>query len=221
MRFFPSCLRLAVWLAALTFSAAAAAQLAPGKDYRVINPPQPTESGKKIEVIEFFYYGCPHCNNLQTPLRVWLKQKPADVEFRRVPAIFSDAWMPLTRAYYALDALGAVDKLHHDVFAAIHEQNIRLSDTKVLFDWMAKHGIDRQKFVDTYNSFGVQSRAQRSIELTQRYDIPGTPALTVDGKYLLSPSMALKPDKSADHERFFRVLDQVIAMARKERAGKK
>jgi len=221
MSFIPSCLRLAVWLAAFTISATAAAQLAPGRDYRVINPPQPTESGKKIEVIEFFYYGCPHCNNLQLPLRVWLKQKPADVEFRRVPAVFSDSWMPLTRAYYALDALGAVDKLHHDVFAAIHEQNIRLSDTRVLFDWMARHGVDRQKFADTYNSFGVQGRAQRSIELTQKYDIPGTPALTVDGKYLLSPSMTLKPDKSADHERFFQVLDQLVAMARKERAGKK
>ncbi len=220
MNFITSCLRLAVWLLAFAISAAASAQITPGKDYHVISPPQPAESGKRIEVIEFFYYGCPHCNNLQIPLRVWLKKKPADVEFRRVPAVFQDSWIPLTRAYYAFDALGVVDKLHYDVFAAIHEQNIRLVDTKVLFDWVAKHGVDRQKFVDTYGSFGVQNRAQRAIEMTRNYDIPGTPAITVDGKYLISPSMALKPDNSVDFDRFFRSLDQVIAMARKERAGK-
>jgi len=110
--------------------------------------------------------------------------------------------------------------LHHDVFAAIHDQKLRLSDEKVLFDWVARHGVDRQKFVDTYNSFGVQSRSRNSIEKTRNYDIPGTPALTVDGKYLLAPSMTLKPDKNVDYERFFKNLDQVIAMARKEHAGK-
>ncbi|MGH6629425.1 MAG: thiol:disulfide interchange protein DsbA/DsbL [Burkholderiales bacterium] len=219
MNVISSYLRPVVWLLAFSFSAAAA-QITPGKDYRVISPPQPAESGKRVEVIEFFYYGCPHCNSLQTPLRVWLKNKPADVEFRRVPAVFQDSWVPLTRAYYAFDALGVVDKLHYDVFAAIHEQNIKLMDAKVLFDWVAKHGVERQKFVDTYGSFGVQNRAQRSIEMTRNYDIPGTPAITVDGKYLISPSMALKPDNSVDFDRLFRSLDQVIAMARKERAGK-
>src|SRR5512145_668833 len=137
MKLLGSCWRIAAWLLALSMSAGASAQLTPGKDYRVINPPQPTDSGKKIEVLEFFWYGCPHCNNLQPPLRAWLKQKPADVEFKRVPAVFADSWLPLTRAYYALDAMGLVEKLHHDVFAAIHEQKIRLSDEKVLFDWMA------------------------------------------------------------------------------------
>jgi thiol:disulfide interchange protein DsbA len=220
MKLFQSYWRLAAWLLALGLSASASAQLTPGKDYRVINPPQPTDSGNRVEVLEFFWYGCPHCNNLQPPLSAWLKKKPADVEFRRVPAVFADSWLPLTRAYYALDAMGMVGKLHHDVFAAVHEQKVRLSDEKVLFDWVAKHGIDRQKFIDTYNSFGVLSRGRNSIEMTKNYDIPGTPALTVDGKYLLAPSMTLKPDRSIDYERFFSVLDQVIAMARKERAAK-
>ena len=220
MNFIKSCLRLAALLLAFAISAAASAQITPGKDYRLINPPQPTDSGKRVEVLEFFWYGCPHCNSLQPPLRAWLRQKPADVEFKRVPAVFDNSWVSLTWAYYALDAMGVVDKLHYDVFAAIHEQKLRLSDPAVLFDWVAKNGVDKQKFADTYNSFGVKNRGARSIEMTKNYDIPGTPALTVDGKYLVAPSMILKPDQSVDYERYFQVLNQVIAMARKERAGK-
>jgi len=218
--FITSYLRLAALLLAFAASSSAAAQLVAGRDYRVINPPQPTESGKKVEVLEFFWYGCPHCNALQPSLRIWLKQKPADVEFRRVPAILADSWIPLTRAYYALEVVGALDKLHHEMFSAIHEKNLRMQDPKVLFDWVAQHGVERQKFVDAYGSFGVQSRGQRSIEMTRNYDISGTPSVTVDGKYLVAPSMTLKPDRNVDYEKFFQVLDQVIAMARKERAGK-
>ena len=215
-----SYLRLAALLLAFAAGSSAAAQLVAGRDYRVINPPQTTESGKKVEVLEFFWYGCPHCNALQPPLRTWLKQKPADVEFRRVPAVLSDSWVPLTRAYYAHEVVGALDKLHHETFSAIHEKNLRLQDPKVLFDWVAKNGVDRQKFADAYGSFGVQSRSQRSIDMTRNYDISGTPTVTVDGKYLVAPSMTLKPDRNVDYEKFFQVLDQIIAMARKERAGK-
>lgn len=221
MKFMPSFLRLAVLLLALAFNASASAQAAPGKDYRLIKPPQPTDSGNRIEVLEFFWYGCPHCNSLQPSLRAWLRQKPADIDFKRVPAVFDNSWLPLTWAYYTLDAMGNVEKLHYDMFAAIHEQKLRLSDPAVLFDWVAKHGVDRQKFADTYNSFGVKNRGARSIEMTKNYDIPGTPALTVDGKFLVAPSMILKPDQTVDYDRFFQVLNQVIAMARKERAGGK
>ena len=212
-------LRLAIGVAALALSAAVLAQPVAGRDYLRMDPPQPTDSGKKVEVREFFWYGCPHCNNLQPSLDAWLKRKSADVEFRRTPAVFQDSWVPLTTAYYTLDALGLVEKLHHQVFAAVHEQKIRLSSPAVLFDWVEKQGVNRQKFIGAYNSFGVRSRVQRSIEMTRLYDISGTPALAVDGKYLVAPSMTLKPDKSVDYDRFFRVLDQVIALARKERAG--
>lgn len=215
--------RFIVFVAALGISLgayAASAQLVAGKDYRLINPPQLTDSGSKVEVLEFFWYGCPHCNSLQQPLEAWLKKKPADVEFRRVPAIFQDSWMPLTKAYYAIEAMGLVEKLHQDVFAAIHQQKQRLSDTKVLFDWVASKGVDRKKFIDTYNSFAVQGRAQRSYDLTRKYDIPGTPALTVDGKYLTAPSMVLNPDNSINYEQYFLKLDQVIALARKSHGGK-
>ncbi len=222
MKSIVSFLRAAACVLAFACSSAAAQQPVAGRDYRVMSSPQAVESGKRVEVLEFFWYGCPHCNALQSPLRVWLKQKPADVDFRRVPAVFSDSWIPLTWTYYALEAMGIVDKLHYDVFDAIHEQRIRLSDQKVLFEWVAKQGVDAKKFAETYNSFGVKSRGMRSIEMTQAYDIPGTPALIVDGKYLVAPSMILKPDKTTvDYERYFQVLDQVIAMARKERASGK
>ena len=221
MKLMRSFLRLTACLSLIVFAATASAQLTAGRDYRLINPPQPVDSGKRVEVIEFFWYGCPHCNALQGPLRVWLKRKPADVEFRRVPAVFDDSWLPLTYAYYALEAMGLTEKLHYDLFAALHEQKLRLSNPEALFDWVARHGVDRQQFASTFRSFGVKSRAQRSIEMTRNYDIPGTPALTVDGKYLVSPSLTLRPDRTVDYERFFETLDSVIAMARRERAAAK
>lgn len=217
MRVFMRLISLTAAVAFILSAGAAMAQAVAGKDYRLVNPPQPTGSGAKIQLLEFFWYGCPHCNNLQPPLKAWLKRKPADVEFQRVPAVFQDSWVPLTKAYFTIEAMGLVDKLHHEVFAAIHEQKVRLQDPKVLFDWVTKHGVDRQKFADTYNSFAVQSRAQRSIEVTRNYDIPGTPALVVDGKYLTAPSMTLNPDNSINYDRYFRILDEVIALARKTR----
>jgi thiol:disulfide interchange protein DsbA len=217
---FTALARLVLLVAAFAAGGSAVAQPVANRDYRAINPPQPTDSGKRVEVLEFFWYACPHCNSLQPSLRNWLKTKPADVEFKRVPAVLSESWIPLTRAYYALEATGSLEKLHYELFSAIHEKNLRLQDPKLLFDWVAKHGVDRQQFQDAYGSFGVQSRTRRSIDMSRHYDISGTPALTVDGKYLVAPSMTLKPDRSVDYEKFFQVLDEVIAMARKERAGK-
>lgn len=212
--------QLAAWFFAATLSAGAWAQLTPGKDYQLIKPVQPTASGTKVEVIEFFYYGCPGCNSLQAPLETWLKRKPADIEFRRAPVVFQDAWLPFTTAYYAFDAMGLVDKLHRPLYSAIHEQRVLsdkglLKDQKPLFEWVAKQGVDRQKFVDVYNSFGVRSRTNRSIELPGNYQVTSTPTLVVDGKYLTTPAMV------GSYERFFQVLDQLIAMARKERAARK
>jgi protein dithiol oxidoreductase (disulfide-forming) len=209
---------LGVTLAATSFSTLA--QAVAGRDYRTLASPQPVTSGPRIEVLEFFYYGCPHCSNLQGPLGAWLKRKPADVEFKRTPAVFQESWLPLTKAYFTIEALALVDKLHHDVFSAIHEKKVRLQDPKVLFDWVAAQGVDRQKFLETYNSFAVQSRSQRAKEVTANYDIPGTPAVIVDGKYLTAPSLTLNPDNSINYDRYFKVLDEVIALARKTRGGK-
>ena len=194
------------------------------REYTRVNPPQATDSGNRVEVIEFFWYGCIHCYNLETPLKAWLKRKPSDVVFRYVPAIFDTAsWSPMARAYYALDAMGVVEKYHDDIFNAVHRdgQKAMVTDPRVLADWLAAKGVDKQKFLETYNSFAVNSRVQRSVDVTRSYDVPGTPSLVVDGKYLTGPSMTVNPDNSVNYERFFQVLDQLIARARKERAGSK
>jgi len=210
---------------AFVLSTGAAEALTPDKDYRLLNPPQPAASGQKVEVLEFFWYGCPHCYHLQGPLEAWLKTKPADVEYKRVPAAFNEAWLQLARVYYTLDAMGLVDKLHQQVFTAIHEKGaldprMLLRDPKPLFDWVASKGVDRQKFIDVYNSFAVKSRTQRTLELTRNYDIQGTPTVVVDGRYVTAPSMILKADNTIDYPRYFKVLDEVIAMARKNHAAK-
>jgi thiol:disulfide interchange protein DsbA len=217
-------------LLALLFAGSGMAQQAPvaGRDYNLISPPQPTDSGKKIEVIEFFWYGCPHCYHLEPSLHAWVKKKPADVEFRPVPGTFgAAAWEPLTRTYYALDAMGLSGRYHDALFAAIHQerdagkQRAMVNDPRAIADWLAGKGVDKQKFLDTYNSFAVNSRTKRSEEMTRNYDVSGTPALAVDGRYLISPSSFVNADGSLNYDRFFSVLDQLIAQVRKERSGKK
>ena len=214
----------AALLALLVAGSSAAQPLSIGRDYHLINPPQPTASGKKIEVIEFFWYGCIHCYNLEPALKAWLKRKPADVEFRFVPAIFDAAsWGPLARAFYALDAMGLGGKYHDTIFDAIHrdKEKTLVTDPRALADWLARKGVDKQKFLDTYNSFAVNSRTQRSEEMTRSYDVAGTPALVIDGRYMTAPSMTVNPDNSVNYERFFRVVDQLIAQARKEHGIRK
>ena len=206
------------------------AQQAPvaGRDYNLIKPPQPTDNGKKIEVIEFFWYGCPHCYHLEPSLNAWLKKKPADVDFKPVPGTFgAPTWEPLTRTYHALDAMGLGGKYHDAIFAAIHQekdsgkQRALVNDPRAIADWLGSKGVDKQKFLDTYNSFGVNGRTKRSEEMTRNYDVSGTPALAIDGKYLISPSSFPNADNSLNYDRFFNAVDQLIAQVRKERSQKK
>jgi len=216
--------RLAPWLrllaaaAVLSLAGTAFAQVA-GKDYQLLKPAQPTAGAGKIEVIEFFSYACPHCSSLQPSLGSWLKRKPGDVEFKRMPAVFSDSWLPFARLYYTLEAMNLVDKLHHDVFTAMHTQKVRLQEANVLFDWVASKGVDRQKFADTYNSFAVQSLTKRAVETTARYSVPFTPALVIDGRYLTGPSMTAT-GSSINYDQFFSVVDQIVAGARKKTGGR-
>lgn len=213
---------LAVLLSLLGVGGALAQQPVAGRDYTLLNPPQPTNSGNKIEVLEFFWYGCIHCFHLESPLKAWLKRKPADVEFRYVPAAFDASWLPLARVFYALDAMGVSAKYHDDIFTAIHRNNQKalISDPRAMADWLGGKGLDKQKFLDTYNSFAVNGRTQRTMDVTRSYDIPGTPALVINGKYLTGPSMMVGADNNVSYERFFQVLDQLIAQSRKERGGK-
>jgi thiol:disulfide interchange protein DsbA len=212
-------LRLIAAVIVLGFAAGGACAQVAGKDFQPVNPPQPTETGNKVEVIEFFSYACPHCAHLEAPLNAWLKKKPADVELRRVPVVFNESWGPFARLYYTVESMGLVDKLHGEIFAAVHEQKVRLQDPNVLFNWVATKGVDKQKFMDTYNSFSVQSRTQRAPDATRRYNVEFTPAFVVNGRYLTAPSMTATGN-TVDYNQFFKVLDHLIAIARKGQGGK-
>jgi thiol:disulfide interchange protein DsbA len=154
-----------------------------GGPYAELNPPQPVESTGKIEVLEFFWYGCIHCYNLEPRIETWLKTLPKDVEFRRVPAVFNERWGHDAAIFYALEAMGVLDKLHRPLFDAIHRDRLRTDKAEELTPWLQKHGIDPKKFEATVKSFGVQSKTRRAVRLTSDYKIDGTPAMAVHGRY--------------------------------------
>lgn len=206
---------LALLATAFSVGIVSAASPVLDKEYRLINPPQPTDGSKKIEVVEFFYYGCPHCYELEPALKNWLKRKPADVEFRQQPAVFRENWIPLTKTYFALDALGLLPKLSDKVYSAVHDEGLGLSDEALMSKWIGQQGVDPVKFSETYRSFAVQNSVQRAIQVTRDYQVKGTPSIAVAGKYITSPSM------TGGFDRFFEVVDQLIEMARKEAGGKK
>jgi protein dithiol oxidoreductase (disulfide-forming) len=179
---------------ALTTPLAAAAQA--GVEYATLSPTQPTESRGKIEVIVFFSYTCPHCFDLEPDLHVWAKKLPKNVVLKRQPAIFSDAWEPMARAYFALEAMKAVDRLHGDLFNAIHVEDKTLTDPEAFFNWGASKGLDRARLKDAYHSFATGTKVARAKQLQRAYKINGVPALAINGKYVTSGSMAGSLPKS-------------------------
>lgn len=200
----------------LSFTAYAAPDEAfEGHDYSVVTPPHAVSTGKKIEVLEFFWYRCPHCFQLEPSLEKWLKTLPGDAQIRRVPATFRADWMPAAKLYYTLEQMGLLNRLHGKVFNAYHIQNLDLNNPDVLGDWIAKQGVDRKKFEAVFRSFSTQSRAMQGGQLATAYGISGVPFFIIDGKYASSVSM------TGSEKRLFEVLDQLIVKARAERAGKK
>jgi thiol:disulfide interchange protein DsbA len=200
-------------LAGLAAGLGSFAEAAPvaGKDYKLLNPAQPTSGAGKVEVLEFFSYGCSHCRDLEPLFEKWLTKVPKDVVVKRVPVAFSSAWVPLQKMYLTLEALSEADRLNAQVFAAVHNENLRLNDEKVQLDWVAAHGVDRKKYQDMYNSFTIQSEAMRAQQMTRDYTIEGIPSLSVAGRYLTSAAMA------GNHEASLVVLDDLIAKARSGR----
>ena len=160
--------------------------LAARADVNELKPPVPVENGGKIEVIEFFWYGCIHCYNLEPQIEAWLKTLPKDVEFRRVPTVFNERWALDASIFYALEAMGLLDKLHRPLFDAIHKERLRTDNEQALGEWLTKHGVDAKKFMDTLQSFGVRSKTRRAVQLTLAYKIDGTPAMAVHGRYTVS-----------------------------------
>ena len=191
--------------AALFISGAALAEAQLGKDYSLLNPSQPT-STKKIEVLEFFFYGCSHCFHLHPLLSAWEKTKPKDVELTFVPTAFRDSWEPMANTFYALESMGQQQQLHDALYRAWNEENLALTDADKIADFVAKHGVDRAKFTAAYNSFSMQSKVTRAKQMIRSYGISGTPTLVVDGKYMIE---GLQPEDT------IRALKEVIVMARK------
>ncbi|MGO4332541.1 thiol:disulfide interchange protein DsbA/DsbL [Cupriavidus sp. 2TAF22] len=160
-----------------------------GKEYQVLKAPQPVTQGK-IEVTEFFWYGCPHCFDFEPELEAWVSKQGKDVVFKRVPVAFRDDLLPHTKIFYALEAMGKLDAMHGKVFSAIHVDRKRMLDPNEIADFMAKNGIDRKAFLDAYNSFSVTTNTQRANKIADAYKIDGVPTVVVQGKYVTSPSVA-------------------------------
>jgi thiol:disulfide interchange protein DsbA len=207
LRFF---LAIALSLVGLT----AKADIHPGKEYELLSSPQAVETGKKIEVLEIFAYTCPHCFDLEADLNKWAKQLPKDVEFRRLPAIFSDSWAPFAKVFYTFEAMGLTERLHGEFFNAIHVQHVRFDNDNTIFAWVEKQGVPRKSFIDIYSSFSIQSKALRAKQLVRAYGISGVPTVIVDGKYRTSVS------STGSHAGLLSALDQLIVRARQERGGK-
>lgn len=179
-----------------------------GKDYTVLSPAQPTNNSKKIEVLEFFFYGCSHCFHLHPQMAAWEKTMPKDVELIYVPAMFRDSWEPMARTFYALESIGQLPQLHEPLYKAWNVDNLQLFEEKQIVDFVAARGVDKAKFSAAYNSFSMQSKVNRAKQMIRSYAISGTPTLVVDGKYAIS---GLQPADT------MRVLNELIAKVRKER----
>ena len=199
------------WAGGAALALPAQAQGAPveGTHFVRLTPPVATSSPGKIEVIEFFWYGCPHCNAFEPALDAWSKALPADVAFRRVPAAFNESWVPHQRIFYALESLDLLATMHRKVFYAIHTQRMRLDKPADITAFMTTNGIDAAKFGQAYDSFTVQSKVRQASHLTNAYKIDGVPALGVQGRYYTSGPLA------GSNERSLLVADYLIERIRK------
>jgi len=158
--------------------------------YFALSKAQPTVTGKKIEVRELFWYGCPHCYRMEPLIEKWLTEKPANAEFVRMPAVLRDSWAFHARVYYTFKELNLVDKLHRPFFDSIHKERKRIRDDKQLADFTVAHGIDRQAVLDAFNSFSVDSNTRRARLMTENYEANGVPTIVVGGKYRTSAASA-------------------------------
>jgi len=180
-------------------------------NYRAIRQ-QPVADAARIEVIDFFFYACQYCNELQPALEGWRKTLPQDVHFRRVPAIRNDSWVPLARTYYALEALGEVERLHIEVYKGYHVEELHMSKPDVMADWAQRHGVDRARWLAAYNSDEVTRKIVEARRMTRDYDIQGTPSIVVDGRLLTSSGLTDSVPLVTP------VADLLVKMAREQRA---
>ena len=181
-----------------------------GVDFLLLDKPAPTEAGAgKIEVVEFFWYSCPHCNRFEPQLQEWIKKMPKDVVLRRAPVAFRPDFEPQQRLYFVLEALGKVEELHSKVFNAIHVERQLLNTAELVSAWAEKQGINKAKFTEAYNSFPVATKTRKASLLQESYKVDGVPSLGVAGKYYTSGTVA------QTMERALVVTDYLIGLARK------
>jgi thiol:disulfide interchange protein DsbA len=216
---------LSLGFVAVTAGAAAPANPAnpvSGVHYRTLQQAQPTESANKVEVTEFFWYGCPHCNAFEPGLHEWVKKQGDNIVFKRVPVKFRDSFVPQQKMYYALEAMGKIEDVHGKVFQAIHGGRQALDTDAAIVDFIEKQGIDKKKFLEVYNSFGVQSKVRRAVQLQDAYGVDGVPMVAVDGRYITSPaivgaSLGRQPEKVLE-DATLQVMSALVAKAAKEKA---
>ncbi|MBL1271490.1 MAG: thiol:disulfide interchange protein DsbA [Marinobacter maritimus] len=172
------------------FGQANAAEWKEGTHYKKLDTPVRTDSGSRVEVVEVFWYGCPHCYNFKPLAESWEAKAPDYVDYVRIPAALGSSWEPHARAFYALEAINALDKLHDALFDALAGERRPLNDGESLAEFVAGYGVDREEFLDSYNSFGVNARMQQAQAKIRGARVTGTPTMLVNGKYTVSASMA-------------------------------
>jgi protein dithiol oxidoreductase (disulfide-forming) len=182
---------LAVPMLGLSTAQAQAKKPEAGTDYLVLDKRAAVEApAGKVEVVEFFWYSCSHCNAFEPTLDAWIKRVPKDVVVKRAPVAFRDDFVPQQRLFYALDAMGLVEKLHPKVFAAIHVEKQTLNKPDLIADWVAKQGVDKAKFLEQFNSFSVSTKASRAAQLQNTYKVEGVPALGVAGRFYIDGTLS-------------------------------
>ena len=179
-----------------------------GVNYKRIANPQPTSTADKIEVLELFWYGCPHCYQIEPEVEVWLKSKPDDVEFVRMPAVLGPSWELLARAYYTADLLDAIDKIHKPLFERLHKARKRIRNADELKAFFVEQGVSAEDFDNTFSSFAVITKTNRAKQARNMYGITGVPALVVNGKYLVTAELA------GGNKQMLDVVDYLVAQER-------
>ncbi len=196
-------------------AAASPAEPAEGVEYTRLQQIQPTESGKKVEVLEFFWYNCPHCFAFEPQLAEWVKKRGDTIVFKRIPVGFRESFVPQQKLYFTLEAMGKLDTVHRAVFDAIHVGRVRLDKEDAIIDFVEKQGVDRKKFLEVYNSFTIQSKVSRVAQLQSQYNIESVPTIAIDGRYITSPSMVganmRGQSEHALHAATLQVMDALIA----------
>jgi thiol:disulfide interchange protein DsbA len=213
----------ALMMSAVALSSASPADPKNGVEYRTLAAPQPVDTGKKVEVLEFFDYACPHCFAFDPSLTAWVKKQGDAIVFKRMHISRSGTDLPQEKMFFTLSAMGLLnDAMHSKIFNEMHVNRNRMNRDELVFDFIAKQGIDKQKFIDTYRGFGVAGSVRKSISMMDAYGVDSWPMIAIDGKYVTSPTMANEGSKSANteaelHAEGLQVMDILVAKAKAEK----